>query len=598
VTDVLALREMVEALVEAGVTDVIACPGSRSTPLALATRAHPELTVRVLLDERSAGFFALGLARASRRPVAIVVTSGTAVANLLPSVVEASLARVPLILLTADRPPELRDRGAPQTIDQVRIFGGYVRWFAELPLLDGAPETRRHVRTAVGRAVAVARGRPAGPVHLNMGFREPLVPSSALGPIEAIDEAEGELQTMTPRSFTDVVAGRAELSASDVAGLADRLSSVERGLILAGPQDDPDLPAALARLAAATGYPIVADPLSLVRCGPHDRSHVVSHADHMIRPGPWRDAHLPEIVIRFGATATSKPVLTMLSDAEPIQVVVDGDGGWSDPAILPTTFVHADGVTTACALADALDGVHEDGREAPRTWASDWLGADRVADSALATWLAAVEGRDEPFEGLPFAALGRSLPDGALLWAGNSMPVRDLDDWLPGSERAIRPLSNRGANGIDGVVSTALGAAAADVGPVVLVVGDVSFLHDLNALVAARLHGLSATIVLVDNDGGGIFSFLSQATTDAPEVGLPAHYEELFGTPHGIDVGPIVTALGGEYREVGPASIRAALSASIGRPGVRVLAFRTDRARNVELHREAAAAVADALSRP
>ena len=334
--------------------------------MALATRAHPGLTVRVLLDERSAGFFALGLARASRRPVAIVVTSGTAVANLLPSVVEASLARVPLVLLTADRPPELRDRGAPQTIDQVRIFGGYVRWFAELPPLDGAPETRRHARSVVGRAVAVARGRPAGPVHLNVGFREPLVPSAALGPIEAIDEAEGDLQAPTPRPFTDVVAGRAELSASDVAGLADRLASVARGLILAGPQDDPGLPAALARLAAATGYPILADPLSLVRCGPHDRSHVVSHGDHLVRPGAWRDAHLPELVIRFGATPTSKPLLTMLADAEPAQVVVDGDGGWSDPAILPTTFVHADGVTTACALADSLEGARADGQRRVR----------------------------------------------------------------------------------------------------------------------------------------------------------------------------------------------------------------------------------------
>ena len=596
-TDVLALREMVEALAEAGVTDVIACPGSRSTPLALAMRAHPGLAVRVLLDERSAGFFALGLARASRRPVAIVVTSGTAVANLLPAVVEASLARVPLVLLTADRPPELRDRGAPQTIDQVRIFGGYVRWFAELPPLDGAPETRRHARSVVGRAVAVAQGRPAGPVHLNVGFREPLVPSAALGPIEAIDEANGGPMASTPRPFTDVVRGRAELSVTDVAGLADRLSSIARGLILAGPQDDPGLPAALARLAAATGYPILADPLSLVRCGPHDRSHVVSHADHLVRPGPWRDAHLPELVIRFGATPTSKPVLTMLTDAQPIQIVVDGDGGWSDAAILPTTFVHTDGVTTACALADFLEGTHSDGYAASGAWRSGWLDADRAADAALTTWLAAVEARDEPFEGLPFAVLGTTLPDGGLLWAGNSMPVRDLDDWLRGSERAIRPLSNRGANGIDGVVSTALGAAAAEVGPVVLVVGDVSFLHDLNALVSARLHGLSATIVLVDNDGGGIFSFLPQANTDAPEVGLPEHYEELFGTPHGIDVGPIVTALGGEYREVSPAWIRAALAASIGRPGVRVLAFRTDRARNVELHHEAAAAVTEALAR-
>ena len=595
-TDILALRGMVDELVAAGVTDVIACPGSRSTPLVLATRAHPGLRIRVLLDERSAGFFALGLARASRRPVAIVVTSGTAVANLLPAVVEASLARVPLLLLTADRPPELRDRGAPQTIDQVGIFGGHVRWFAELPLLDGASETRRHARSVVGRAVATARGGPAGPVHVNIPFREPLVPTSALGPLEA-----------NTRPFTEVIAGRALLPATDIADIAARFVSVERGLMVAGPQDDPELPAALARLAAATGYPIMADPLSGVRCGPHDRSLVISHADHLVRPGPWRDAHLPELVIRFGATPTSKPVMTLLGDAAPTQIVVDGDGGWREPAIIPTTFLHADATATAHALADALALAGEAlatgaataaaaGVDLESGWASAWTEADQRADRALLDWLTGVQARGEPFEGLPFALLGGMLPDGALLWAGNSMPVRDLGDWLAGSARAIRPLSNRGANGIDGVVSTALGAAAADVGPVVLVVGDVSFLHDLNALVAARLHGLSATIVLIDNDGGGIFSFLPQAATDAPEVGLPDHYEELFGTPHGIDVGPIVMALGGEYHAVGPAELAAALADSIGRSGIRVLGFRTDRQRNVELHREAAAAVANALA--
>ena len=593
-TDVQALREMVEGLVEAGVAEVVVCPGSRSTALALATRAHPGLRVRVLLDERSAGFFALGLARASRRPVAVVVTSGTAVANLLPAVVEASLARVPLVLLTADRPPELRDRGAPQTIDQVRIFGGHVRWFSELPLLDGAPETRRHVRSVIGRAVATARGSPAGPVHLNIPFREPLVPASALGPLEPVEASAALARRARP--FTDVVAGRASLAGADLAALAVRIAAVGRGLIVAGLQDDPDLPAALARLAAATGYPIVADPLSGVRCGSHDRALVLTHAGHLVRPGPWRDAHLPELVIRFGAAPTSKPLMTLLGETGSAQIVVDGDRGWSDPAIIPTTFIHADATATASALADAVaasraepDGLAETG------WAAAWTEADRRADRALGAWLAGVEARGEPFEGSPFAMLGRLLPDGALLWAGNSMPVRDLDDWLPGGSRAIRLLSNRGANGIDGVVSTALGAAAADVGPVALVVGDISFLHDLNALVAARLHGLSATIVLIDNDGGGIFSFLSQATTYAPEVGLPEHYEELFGTPHGIDVGPIVTALGGQYRSVGPAELGDALADSIGRPGVHVLRFPTDRRRNVELHRAAAAVVADAL---
>ncbi len=593
--DVIALRGIAEELVQSGVTDVVVCPGSRSTPLALAARAHPGLRVRVLLDERSAGFFALGLARASRRPVAVVVTSGTAVANLLPATVEASLARVPLVLLTADRPPELRDRGAPQTIDQVGIFGGHVRWYAELPLLDGGPETRRHVRSVVGRAVATARGGPAGPVHLNVPFREPLVPSSGLGPLEPpTGDAKPAGPDSPERPFTDVVAGRAALASDDLAELAARIATAERGLIVAGPQDDPTFSAAVARLAAATGFPILADPLSGVRCGPHDRSLVLTHADHLVRPGPWRDAHLPDLVIRFGAAPTSKPLTTLLAEVAPAQIVVDGDRGWREPAIIATTFVHADATVTATMLADAV--ATPTGRRDDR-WATAWVEADRSADRALNDWLGGVIARGEAFEGLPFALLGEMLSDGALLWAGNSMPVRDLEAWLPSSPRAIRPLSNRGANGIDGVISTALGAAAAEVGAVALVVGDVSFLHDLNALVAARLHGLSATIVLVENDGGGIFSFLPQATTDDPDVGLPEHYEELFGTPHGIDVGPIVTALGGEYRSVGPAQLRAALAESLDRPGVQVLGFRTERARNVELHRQAAAAVVDAMSR-
>ena len=560
----------------AGVTDVVICPGSRSTPLALATRMHGGLRVRALLDERSAGFFALGLARASRRPVAVIVTSGTAVANLLPAVVEASLARVPLLLLTADRPPELHDRGAPQTIAQAGIFGEFVRWFVQMPLLDGAVETRCHVRSVIGRAVATARGRPAGPVHLNFPFREPLIPVGDPGPTDAAPATDS-------RPFTDVAAGRAQLAPADLDTLAGRIAGVPRGLIVAGPADDPELPAALAGLAASTGYPIVADPLSGLRAGPHDRSHVLTHADHLVRPGPWRDAHRPDLVIRFGATPTSKPLLTLLTEVSPQQIVVDGDAGWIEPAIIPTTFVHAEPAATARELARRI-GAPASG------WAAEWCDADRKADQALLDWLAELESRGEPFEGLPFLVLSRTLPDGAMLWAGNSMPVRDLDDWFTGSDRSIRVLSNRGANGIDGVVSTALGAAAADAGPVTLVVGDVSFLHDLNAMVASRMHHLSATIVLIDNDGCGIFSFL-------PQAGLPQHYEELFGTPHGIDVGPIVRALGGECHTVDAAGLRAALTESAP-AGVRVLHFRTERARNVEHHREAAAAVAAALARP
>ena len=595
-TDAVALRAFVDELVRAGLRTVVVCPGSRSTPLALALRLHPGIDVRVLPDERAAGFFALGLARASRRATGVLVTSGTAAANLLPAAVEATLGRVPLVLLTADRPPELRDRGAPQAIDQGRLFGVYAKWDVELPLLAGTPETRRHVRSLAGRAVAPASAGPAGVVHLNIPFREPLVPDGDLRPHPfAVDEPT--------RPFTDVVAGPRTLAASAVADLAERLAAARRGLILAGPQDDPTLPAALARLADATGFPILADPLSGARCGPHDRSHVIARGDLLCRPGPWRDGHLPDLVIRFGAIPTSKPLLALLSDAAPDQLVVDGDAGYREPAILPTTFVHADAARTADALADAIAGgaasraVERSAEAAAATaWLEGWLAADRAADAALRAWLAGVESRGEAFEGAPFAHLGDLLPDGALLWAGSSMPVRDLDAWLPGGDRAIRPLANRGANGIDGVVSSALGAAAAGVGHVALVVGDISFLHDLNALAAAKRHGLSATIELVDNDGGGIFSFLPQARTDDPGAGLPEHYEELFGTPHGIDFGPIVEALGATYRPVGARGLRTALAESLVATGISVLQLRTERARIVELHAEAASAVAAALT--
>ncbi len=317
-TDILAVRGFVDELARAGIADAVICPGSRSTPLALALRTHPEIHVRVLLDERSAGFFALGMAKAARRPVAVLTTSGTAAANLLPAVVEASLGRVPLLLLTADRPAELRDRGAAQAIDQVRLFGTYAKWFAELPLLDGDEVTRRHVRSVAGRAVASAVAGPAGPVHVNVPFREPLVPREPLGPL---DEGRG----------SSVITGARTLDGDAVADLAGRLSAVERGLIVAGPQADPALPAALARLAAALDWPILADPLSLARCGPHDRSRVVARGDQLLRPGPWRDAHRPDLVLRVGAPPTSKAILALLEEDRPPLVVLDGDGGWGSP---------------------------------------------------------------------------------------------------------------------------------------------------------------------------------------------------------------------------------------------------------------------------
>jgi 2-succinyl-5-enolpyruvyl-6-hydroxy-3-cyclohexene-1-carboxylate synthase len=543
----------------------------------LALGVSPDIRVRVLLDERAAGFFALGIARTNRRPVAVLVTSGTAAMELAPAVVEAAYSRVPLVVLTADRPAELRDRGAAQTIDQDHLYGRAAKWYAELPLFDGHPATAAHVRSVAGRAVATAWAGPAGPVHLNVPFREPLLPD---GSLEAADAGARQ---------AEAVAGRRTLDDAALGDLAARVGSARRGLIVAGPDDDPALPAALATLAGATGFPILADPLSGLRAGRHDRSMLVARGDQLVRRGPWIDAHRPDLVIRTGAMPTSKPIAELLAATRPELLILDGDGGWRESALVPATFVHADPAATATALARRTDG----GRAAD-DWATAWLDAEAAATLAMEAWLVAL---DEPFEGAPFPALAAALQDGATLWAGNSMPVRDMDGWLPSTERAITVRSNRGANGIDGVVSTALGSAAVATGPVALVVGDLSFLHDLNALVAAKLHDLSATIVLVNNDGGGIFSFLPQGTASIPGAGLPERYEELFGTPHGIDVGPIVTALGGEHEIVGDDGLTAPLERAVARPGVQVLELRTDRARNVALHREVAAAVAAAIGR-
>ena len=572
-TDAALLRAFIAELAAAGVRDAIVCPGSRSTPLALALGVSPAIRVRVLLDERAAGFFALGMARTDRRPVAVLVTSGTAAMELAPAVVEAAHSRVPLVVLTADRPAELRDRGAAQTIDQDHLYGRAAKWFAELPLFDGHPATVAHVKSVAGRAVATALAGPAGPVHLNVPFREPLLPD---GPLEAADAA----------ATASAIAGRRTLDDAALGDLAARVGSARRGLIVAGPDDDPALPEALAALADATGFPILADPLSGLRTGRHDRSMVVARGDQLVRRGPWIDAHRPDLVVRTGAMPTSRPIVELLAAARPELLVLDRDGGWRKSALVPATFVHADPAATARALVGQIDDDRADG------WAPEWLDAEAAATAAMDAWLAAL---DEPFEGAPFPALTAALPDGATLWAGNSMPVRDMDGWLPSSDRAITVRSNRGANGIDGVVSTALGSAAVAGGPVALVVGDLSFLHDLNALVAAKLHGLSATIVLVNNDGGGIFSFLPQGTASIPGAGLPERYEELFGTPHGVDVAPIVTALGGEHVLVGHKDLRAGLERSIGWPGVQVLELRTDRVRNVALHREVAVAVAAAI---
>jgi len=571
---------LVDELAHAGARHACICPGSRSTPLAYTLAAHPAIETWVHVDERSGSFFALGLAKALRAPVILVCTSGTAAANFLPAVVEARYGRVPLIVLTADRPHELRDNGAPQAIDQTHLYGRNAKWFVDMALPEGGDVALRYVRATAARAAATAIAGPAGPVHLNLPFREPLTP-----PAEGIN---GNLYARRDAQPYITVAEAPRVPSPEiVAGVAHDLLARPHGVIVCGPQPDPRLAAALAELAAALDYPIFADPLSGVRCGPHDRSHVLDCYDGLLRDE--RTARLPlQAVLRFGAMPTSKALAAFMQRTDR-QILVDGGGGWPDPSARADTIVHADPVAFCAALVERIRLRGHDHRNDTERWTTYWRTTDKRARAAMDAYLS---GLDEPFEGKVFAELAALLPDGATLYAGNSMPVRDLDTFYPQGERRVRFLCNRGANGIDGVVSSALGAAAGNQdGPLVLAIGDLSFYHDLNGLLAAKRYPTDATIVLLNNDGGGIFSFLPQAAN-------PARFEELFGTPTGLDVKPIVEAYGCGFTRVATRhEFRAAVSASITAPGVQVIELRTDRDRNVALHREVWQRVAEATWR-
>ena len=581
----------VDELARVGVRHVCVAPGSRSTPLALTIADHPALRSWVHLDERSAGFFALGMARVLGAPVALLCTSGTAAANFLPAVVEARSAGVPLIVLTADRPPELRDVGAPQTIDQNRLFGAHAKWFVDVALPEATPDLVRYARTLAGRAAALAAAAPAGPVHLNFPFREPLVPVAAEAPA-GLSAGEALAWHGRPDGSPWVSVGDAppQPAPETLRRLAARLRAARRPLLVCGPQPDAALAEPLAALARALGAPLLADPLSQTRWGAHELTVVIDSYDAALRHDPTAIALAPDVVLRLGAPPTSKPLQQFLQrHATAWQVVVDA-ARWPDPALIAAEVVHAD----ALALCEQLRSAISDGDcSAERDWLATWRRVDDVAGAALAEYGAGVS---EPFEGRALAEVAAAVPAGGTLVVSSSMPVRDLDAFAAGDARPLRVLANRGANGIDGVISTALGAAAAareqedGAGPLVLVIGDLAFYHDMNGLLAAKLHALDATIVVLNNDGGGIFSFL-------PQAAHPAHFERLFGTPHGLEFGPVAALYGARYhRAEGWDALREGVDAGLTGRGLHIVEMRTDRARNVVLHREAWAAVARALA--
>ena len=555
-----AARALVEALASAGVRDACVTPGSRSTPLTIALAEQDAIRPWLHLDERSSAFFALGLARASGRPVALVCTSGTAAANFHPAVVEADLSRVPLIVCTADRPLRLRNVGAPQTIDQVGLYGVSVRHERDLPA-PGSPDAPPAVFAEAARhAVETSLGPLPGPVHLNFPFEEPLIEAPGDHPDPASPSAPGPLPA--------VPALAPELDA--LAEAAEALNASERPLVVAGPESG-GLPAQpIASLARALGSPLLADPLSGLRAGPHDRAHVIDAYDAFLRD-PRADALAPDCVLRFGAAATSKALNQFLARAtDATHILCDLPGSFRDPNAVTTHRLVADAGSTADALRAAVSS------ERDGAWLAHWRERDARARRALGGYARAAP---EPFEGRAVVELQRALPAGATLFAGNSMPVRDVDAFLASDDKPLSVVSNRGANGIDGVVSSALGHAAAGVGPVALLIGDLSLFHDLNGLWAGVRHGLDLTVVAINNGGSAIFHYLPQA-----EHGHV--FEEWFGTPSDVDFAAAARAYGASHCLLGD---WAELEGALAGPGqgVRIVEIRTDRARNYELHAEA-----------
>ncbi len=552
------LQALVDELARCGMRHAVTSPGSRNAPIALTLAADERIDAVSVIDERAAGFMALGMAKAGGLPVAVTCTSGTAAANLAPAVHEAWQARVPLIVLSADRPPELRDVGAGQAIDQIGLFGSAAKWFVEVGEHEPGRPSAVHHRALGCRAYWTAAGDRPGPVHLNLALREPLAPVPERLARADWSGRDGE------RPWVEVREDSLHAAEADLEVLAQRIAGSPRGAIVCGATGE-DLARPVTRLAAASGWPVLAEPTSGVRCGDHDRSHVVAHYDVLLRDERFCSAHAPDLVLRVGDTPTSKPLRAWLAGAP--QIVLDPHGAWHEPTRGAEMLLRA----AAAPALDAVAGLLERRSPTPdEGWVSAWSDADTGVPAALAQ-------TREPCEPLSYVAAAGSLAEHTIVWLASSMPVRDVESFWPAGPERVRFLSNRGANGIDGTLASAAGAARATGRPVLVLIGELALLHDLGGLLAARRAEIDLTVLCVNNGGGGIFDFLPVAGAADPQA-----YSAHVATPAQLDLTAVATLAGMEHRAaVSAAGVRDAIAAGPG-----LVEVRTDRSKNVAVHRD------------
>lgn len=532
--NILWAHVFVDEIVKAGLGAVVIAPGSRSTPLVMAFADQDQIPVYSLVDERGAAFFALGQALASAKPTALVCTSGTALANFFPAVIEANQSNVPLIVLSADRPPELSASGANQSIDQIKFYGGYVRMFTDvaLPEADPSPKLTRYLRTLADRAVNTAVGMSPGPVHLNFPFRKPLEPTPVDSDITE-DTLEDPTGFIAGRAgvFTNITRGVVSPTPEQISLIAQIVGEGHKGLIVCGPRcPGGDFPQAVLQLAEKTGYPILADALSGLRFHSNINKQVFGGYETFLRHD---FVDLPEVILQFGAAPTSKTLNQYLGNLMDTQrVLVNEYGQWQDEHHLLTDLVWAD-PTLFCQQLTAQLNTSPD-----LAWLSAWQNAE------ARTWQVIEDVRaSEDFEGAIVAQVVENLPDGSDLFIASSNPVRHLDQFAQPRPVDLRIFANRGASGIDGTIASALGTASRSSRPLTLIIGDLAFYHDLNSLLAIKKYAIDIKIVLINNDGGGVFHRLPIAEYDPP-------FTELFLTPHGLDYAPAAEMFGLTYQKI------------------------------------------------
>ena len=570
---------LVDEWATAGIRHAVLAPGSRSTPIALALDAEPRLQLHIAHDERVAAFMALGIAVATGIPAVVACTSGTAATHFHAAVVEADLAAVPMIVVTADRPPELHGVLAPQTIDQRDLYGRSVRWYCEPgpPAPGSSPWWRDLACDALDRST----GNLPGPVHLNLAFREPFaIEPGELPPADGLHAAPHRAGGDSVRSASVGPLGGVPWGPTEeaLAGLRGAVSA-RRGLMVAGARaasGEMEVQAIL-RLAEALGWPVLADPTSGLRLPRHG---VVSAFDSLLRVDSFASAHRPEVILHLGGLPASKVLREFCRDSGALQVGVDRCGRIPDPEHLLTSSLSV----VPAVLAEALLSTSLEATDPG--WGSAWASAEATAREAIAAGLRGGVATEPAVA----ADTVETVAEGTQVVVSSSMPVRDIE-WFAAPREEVWVHANRGANGIDGVTSTAIGVALGSNRPTVLLTGDVAFLHDSSAMIALRDRHLPLTVVVLDNDGGGIFGFLPQAgQLDT------ARFERLFGTPHGTDLVSVASAFGLAAESVTTRSgYRAALAGAQARAGTRVIVVSTDRSSNVDEHRRLQAAVAEGL---